>query len=79
MRLLEEPEKAQITIEAADPLYREIRIENTLKDAGGEEVRLKPKDKVDVTVETENVSTEIQGQEQAKKQGKAKEKDQISS
>jgi hypothetical protein len=28
-----QPEKAQINIEEADELYREIRIENTLTDA----------------------------------------------
>ena len=46
-----EPEKAQITIEGAEDLYREIRVENTLKNAAGEEVRLKPGAEVDVTIE----------------------------
>jgi hypothetical protein len=32
-----EPEKAQIDIEGADDLYREIRIENTLTDEHGED------------------------------------------
>lgn len=36
-----EPEKAQIAVEGADHLYREIRIENTLMDEHGEKVRLK--------------------------------------
>lgn len=46
------PEKAQITIEkGADPLYQEIRIENTLTNAAGQEVKLKPGAKVEVTVE----------------------------
>ncbi|MGA3195997.1 MAG: hypothetical protein ABSD39_13430 [Terriglobales bacterium] len=46
------PEKAQITIEkGADPLYQEIRIENTLVDENGHHVKLKPGAKVDVTVE----------------------------
>jgi len=36
-----EPEKAQISIEGADHLYREIRVENALVDQQGEEVRLK--------------------------------------
>lgn len=31
-----EPEKAQIAIQGADNLYREIRVENTLKNAAGE-------------------------------------------
>jgi len=46
-----EPEKAQIAIEGADQLYREIRIENTLKDEKGNEVRLKQGAEVEVTVE----------------------------
>ena len=37
----DEPEKAQIAIEGADLLYGEIRIENSLKDENGKEVRLK--------------------------------------
>ena len=47
-----EPEKAQINIEeGADPLYKEIRIENTLTDENGNEVKLKKGAKVEVTVE----------------------------
>jgi hypothetical protein len=46
-----EPEKAQIAIEGADDLYREIRIDNTLTKENGEEVRLKPGAEVEVTVE----------------------------
>ncbi len=46
-----DPEKAQIAIEGADHLYREIRIENTLTDANGDKVRLKPGAEVEVTVE----------------------------
>jgi hypothetical protein len=34
-------EKAQLTVESADHLYREIRIENTLIDEKGHEVSLK--------------------------------------
>lgn len=47
----EETEKAQITVEGADHLYRELRIENTLKDAQGNEVSLKPGAEVELTVE----------------------------
>jgi len=47
----DDPEKAQITVEGADHLYREIRIENTLTDENGEKVRLKPGAEVEVTVE----------------------------
>jgi hypothetical protein len=46
-----EPEKAQIVIQGADDLYREIRVENTLENAAGEKVRLKPGAEVDVTIE----------------------------
>jgi hypothetical protein len=47
-----EPEKAQINIEeGADPLYKEIRIENSLTDEKGQEVKLKKGAKVEVTVE----------------------------
>ena len=47
----EGPEKAQIAVEGADHLYREIRIENTLTDEKGKEVRLKEGAPVEVTVE----------------------------
>ncbi len=46
-----EPEKAQITVEGADHLYRELRIENTLTDENGDAVRLKPGAEVEVTIE----------------------------
>ncbi len=46
-----EPEKAQISVEGADHLYRELRIENALVDENGERVKLKPGDEVDVTIE----------------------------
>ncbi len=46
------PEKAQITIDqGADPLYQEIRIENSLKDSHGKDVKLKEGAHVEVTVE----------------------------
>jgi hypothetical protein len=46
-----EPDKAQIVVEGADELYREIRIDNALQTDKGEEVALKPGTEVDVTVE----------------------------
>ena len=52
-----EPEKAQITVEGGDHLYREIRIDNTLTNDKGEEVSLKPGAHVEVTVEAEADST----------------------
>ncbi len=46
------PEKAQINIQqGADPLYKEIRIENTLVDANGAKVKLKEGAEVELTVE----------------------------
>lgn len=46
-----EPEKAQLSVEGADHLYRELRIENTLVDENGDKVRLKPGVEVEVTIE----------------------------
>lgn len=48
-----EPEKAQIAVEGADHLYREIRVENRLKDDDGKEVALKPGAEVDVKIEAD--------------------------
>jgi hypothetical protein len=52
-----EPEKAQIAVEGADDLYKEIRIENTLTDENGDPVSLKKGAKVDVTVEADPEAT----------------------
>jgi hypothetical protein len=52
-----EPEKAQIAIEGAEHLYKEIRIENTLTDENGNKVRLKQGVEVEVTVEAEPEAT----------------------
>lgn len=54
-----EPEKAQILVEGADHLYREIRIENTLIDENGNEVRLKKGAQVEVTVEADGHATTV--------------------
>ncbi len=53
----DEPEKAQIAIEGADTLYREIRIENSVTDEEGNEMRLKKGAEVDVTVEVDKEET----------------------
>lgn len=45
-----QPEKAQITVEGGDHLYREIRIDNTLTNEKGDEVSLKPGAHVELTV-----------------------------
>ena len=52
-----EPEKAQISVEGAEPLYQEIRIENTLKDEKGEEVAIKEGAQVEVTIEADKKDT----------------------
>lgn len=51
------PSKAQIAVEGADHLYKELRIENNLTDENGNEVRLKQGAKVDVAVEAEPEAT----------------------
>jgi len=51
------PEKAEISIEGADELYREIRVENTLSGESGNEVSLKPGADVEVTIEADADST----------------------
>jgi hypothetical protein len=51
------PEKAEIGVEGADHLYREIRIENKLKDENGNEVKLKEGATVEITVEAEATET----------------------
>jgi len=52
------PEKAQIAIDEADHLYREIRIDNALTDQNGEPVRLKEGTPVEVTVEADPKDTD---------------------
>jgi hypothetical protein len=50
------PEKAEIEIAEADPLYQEIRIENTLEDDTGQK-KLTPGAEVDVTIEADPAHT----------------------
>ena len=45
-----QPEKAQIAVDGADHRYRDLRIENTLTDEHGDDVRLKKGAHVEVTV-----------------------------
>lgn len=52
-----EPEKAQIAVEGADHLYREIRVPNRLVDGDGKKVKLKPGAEVEVTIEADPVVT----------------------
>jgi hypothetical protein len=48
-----QPEKAQIAVEGAAHRYRDLRIENTLTDEHGDDVRLKKGAHVEVTVTAE--------------------------
>lgn len=52
-----EPEKAQIAVEGAEDLYRELRVENTLEDAGGNKVKLVEGAEVEVTIAAEPEAT----------------------
>ena len=53
-----ETEKAEIEIHEGDDLYREIRVENVVKDQeSGEEAHLKPGAEVDVIVEADSSAT----------------------
>ena len=52
-----QPEKAEISITAADYLFREVRIENALTAPSGELVALKPGAHVDVTFEADPADT----------------------
>ena len=58
-----EPEKAQIAVEGADHLYREIRVPNTLTDANGQKVRLKEGAEVEVKIEADPMVTKAALQE----------------
>jgi hypothetical protein len=53
----QEPEKAEISVEGADHLYREIRIENILEDENGDKVKLKAGAQVEVIVEADRADT----------------------
>lgn len=54
------PEKAQIAVEGADHLYRELRIDNTLTDENGDKVRLKLGAEIEVTIAAEPEATVAQ-------------------
>jgi hypothetical protein len=53
-----EPEKAQITVEGADHLYRELRVPNKLVDEDGNKVKLQPGTEVEIKIETDKLETE---------------------
>ena|SRR5579863_9347657 len=66
-----EPEKAQIGVEGADHLYKEIRIENTLEDENGHKVKLKEHAQVDVVIEADAEATIPQDEAVKAKDGAA--------
>ncbi|HEY1678848.1 MAG TPA: hypothetical protein VGG04_14125 [Candidatus Sulfotelmatobacter sp.] len=51
-----EPEKAQIAVEGADHLYREIRVPNQLTDENGHKVKLKEGAEVEVKIEADRTN-----------------------
>ena len=60
-----EPEKAQIAVEGADHLYREIRVPNSLTDADGHKVKLKEGADVEVKIEADPVVTKAAAQRES--------------
>jgi hypothetical protein len=50
-------EKAEIDIQEADDLYREIRVDNELADDKGEKASLKEGAEVDVVIEADSDAT----------------------
>jgi hypothetical protein len=52
-----QPEKAEIAVQGADDLYKEIRIENALIDENGDEVSLKKGAQVEVKIEADPQQT----------------------
>ena len=48
-----QPEKAEIAVEGAEPLYSEIRIDNALKTEDGKTHKLRKGEDVDVTIEAD--------------------------
>jgi hypothetical protein len=59
----DEPEKAEVDIHEADALYREIRVENVVKDENGKEERLRQGAHVDVIIEADSSATIKRAQE----------------
>ena len=54
-----QPEKAQIAVDGADHRYRALRIENTLTDEHGDDVKLRKGAHVDVTVTARSVGPQL--------------------
>ena len=52
-----ETEKAQIEVEGADHLYKEIRVPNQFVDSDGQKVKLKEGADVEVKIEADSILT----------------------
>ncbi len=52
-----EPDKAEIQVHGAEPLFEELRIPNSLQDRDGNEVRLKEGAPVEVHIEADKAAT----------------------
>jgi two-component system nitrate/nitrite response regulator NarL len=68
-----EPERAQISVEGAEELYKEIRVVNTLDDPTGKPVALKQGAQVEVTIEAEPEATEPKKQSETGEKGQSTE------
>lgn len=53
----DQPERAEIEIQEAEDLYREIRVDNELVDEDGEKAALKPGAEVDIILEADSDAT----------------------
>lgn len=53
------PEKAQIRVEGAEPLYSEIRVDNNLQNPAGDDASLKLGAEVKVTIEATPEATTL--------------------
>ena len=51
-----QPEKAQIAVDGANHWHRDLRIENTLTDEHGDDVRLKKGAHVEVTITAKDIN-----------------------
>jgi hypothetical protein len=52
-----DPEKAEISVDEAEDLYKEIRIENVVTDEKGEKAALKPGAEIDIVIEADSSAT----------------------
>jgi hypothetical protein len=62
------PEKAEISVDGANELYREIRVENALNDEHGSEVSPKPGAEVRVTIGANADATKPRNESDEKRQ-----------